>query len=106
MFTQKTLQDLILHYSLEHQGCSVVVLLQVLNQVTECLDNIEALLEKRQKIETYQMKEVKRAMLSKIEAQLSHLEKTHFNTINDLTAEVKAVKQALENAKSKFIGFE
>jgi hypothetical protein len=34
------------------------------------------------------------------------LEKTHFNTINDLTAEVKAVKQALENAKSKFIGFE
>jgi prefoldin subunit 5 len=105
MFTQKTLQDLILHYSLEHQGCSVVVLLQVLNQVTERLDNIEALLEKRQ-IETYQMKEVKRAMLSKIEAQLSHLEKTHFSTINDLTAEVKAVKQTLENAKSKFIGFE
>jgi len=52
------------------------------------------------------MKEVKRAMLSKIAGQLSHLEKTHFNTINDLTAEVKAVKQALENAKSKFIGFE
>jgi prefoldin subunit 5 len=45
-------------------------------------------------------------MLSKIEAQLSHLEKTHFSTINDLTAEVKAVKQTLENAKSKFIGFE
>jgi hypothetical protein len=106
MFTQKTLQDLILHHSLEHQSCSVVVLLQVLNQVTERLDNIEALLEKRQKIETHQMKDVKRAMLSKIEAQLSHLEKTHFSTINDLTAEVKAVKQTLENAKSKFIGFE
>jgi tetrahydromethanopterin S-methyltransferase subunit G len=45
MFTQKTLQDLILHHSLEHQGCSVVVLLQALNQVTERLDNIEALLE-------------------------------------------------------------
>jgi len=52
MFTQKTLQDLILHHSLEHQGCSVVVLLQALNQVTERLDNIEALLEKRQKVET------------------------------------------------------
>jgi hypothetical protein len=59
-----------------------------------------------QKVETYQMKEVKRAMLSKIAGQLNHLEKTHFNTINDLTAEVKAVKQALESAKSKFIGFE
>jgi len=106
MFTQKTLQDLILHHSLEHQGCSVVVLLQALNQVTERLDNIEALLEKRQKVETYQMKEVKRAMLSKIAGQLNHLEKTHSNTINDLTAEVKAVKQALESAKSKFIGFE
>ena len=106
MFTQKTLQDLILHHSLEHQGCSVDVLLQALNQLTERLDNIEALLEKRQKAEAYQMKEVKRAMLSKIAGQLSHLEKTHFNTINDLTAEVKAVKQALENAKLKFIGFE
>jgi hypothetical protein len=52
------------------------------------------------------MKEVKRAMLSKIAGQLNHLEKTHFNTINDLTTEVKAVKQALESAKSKFIGFE
>jgi hypothetical protein len=81
MFTQKTLQDLILHHSLEHQSCSVVVLLQALNQVTERLDNIEALLEKRQKVETYQMKEVKRAMLSKIAGQLNHLEKTHFNTI-------------------------
>jgi hypothetical protein len=68
------LQDLILHHSLEHQGCSVVVLLQALNQVTERLDNIEALLEKRQKAETYQMKEVKRAMLSKIAGQLNHLQ--------------------------------
>ena len=106
MFTHKTLQDLLLHHSLEQQSFSTAVLLQVLNQVTERLDNIEALLEKRQKIETYQMKEVKRAMLSKIAGQLSHLEKTHFNTINDLTAEVKAVKQTLESAKSKFIGFE
>lgn len=106
MFTHKTLQDLLLHHSLEQQSFSTAVLLQVLNQVTERLDNIEALLEKRQKIETHQMKEVKRAMLSKIAGQLSHLEKTHFSSINDLTAEVKAVKQTLENAKSKFIGFE
>jgi hypothetical protein len=28
------------------------------------------------------------------------------STINNLTAEVKAVKEILENTKSKFIGFE
>jgi hypothetical protein len=28
------------------------------------------------------------------------------STINNLTAEVKAVKETLENTKSKFIGFE
>jgi hypothetical protein len=85
---------------------SAVVLLQILNQVAERLDNIEALLEKPQQTEKQQMQEVKPAMLSKVTGQLNHLEKTHFNTINDLTAELKAVKQTLENAKSKFIGFE
>jgi len=45
-------------------------------------------------------------MLSKVESQLNHLEKTHQATITDLTAVVKAVKQTLENAKSKFIGFQ
>jgi Ni,Fe-hydrogenase III component G len=106
MFTHKTLQDLILHHSLEQQTFSAVVLLQILNQVAERLDNIEALLEKRQQTEKQQMQEVKRAMLSKVTGQLNHLEKTHLTTISDLTAEVKAVKQSLENAKSKFIGFE
>jgi hypothetical protein len=45
-------------------------------------------------------------MLSKVTGQLNHLEKTHLAIITDLTAEVKAIKQTLENAKSKFIGFE
>jgi hypothetical protein len=81
-------------------------LLQVLNQLVERLDNIEALLEKRQHTETHQIREVKRAMLARVTGQLNHLEKTHLTTITDLTAEVKAVKQTLENAKSKFIGFE
>jgi len=39
MFTQKTLQDLILHHSLEHQGCSVVVLLQALNPLLSLSEN-------------------------------------------------------------------
>jgi prefoldin subunit 5 len=52
------------------------------------------------------MKNVRQAMLSKVERQLKHLEDTHMSTINNLTAEVKAVKETLENAKSKFIGFE
>jgi prefoldin subunit 5 len=45
-------------------------------------------------------------MLSKVERQLKYLEDTHMSTINNLTAELKAVKETLENAKSKFIGFE
>jgi hypothetical protein len=45
-------------------------------------------------------------MLSKVENHLNHLEKTHQTTLTDLTAEVKAMKQTLENAKSKFIGFQ
>jgi Ni,Fe-hydrogenase III component G len=106
MLTHKTLQDLILHHSLEQQTFSAVALLQVLNQVAERLDSIEALLEKRQQTEKQQMQEVKRAMLSKVTGQLNHLEKTHLATITDLATEVKAIKQSLENAKSKFIGFE
>jgi hypothetical protein len=45
-------------------------------------------------------------MLAKVERQLKHLERVHIGTITDLTAEVKVVKQTLENTKSKFIGFE
>jgi prefoldin subunit 5 len=45
-------------------------------------------------------------MLTKVERQLKHLEEIHISTINNLTAEVKAVKETLENAKSKFIGFD
>jgi ElaB/YqjD/DUF883 family membrane-anchored ribosome-binding protein len=100
------MQELLFHYSLGQQSCSSVILLHSLNELSERLDRIEALLEKRQRSDNHQLKEVKRAMLSKVENHLNHLEKTHQATITDLTAEVKAVKQTLENAKSKFIGFQ
>jgi ElaB/YqjD/DUF883 family membrane-anchored ribosome-binding protein len=106
MLTQKVLQSLLLHYSLEHDDCSTVALFQLLSDIAEHLENIEALLERRKKTETRQMKNVRQAMLSKVERQLKHLEDTHMTTINNLTAEVKAVKEILENTKSKFIGFE
>ncbi len=106
MLTHKTMQELLFHYSLGQQSCSSTILFHSLNELSERLDRIEALLEKRQRSDSHQLKEVKRAMLSKVENQLNHLEKTHQATITDLTAEVKAVKQTLENAKSKFIGFQ
>jgi hypothetical protein len=106
MLTHKTIQELLFHYSLGQQSCPSLVLFHSLNELSERLDRIEGLLEKRQRTEKHQLKEVKRAMLSKVENQLNHLEKTHQATIIDLTTEVKAVKQALENAKSKFIGFQ
>jgi hypothetical protein len=106
MFTQKVLQELLRHYSLGQEDCVSTILFQLFNQLSERLDRIEALLEKRQRIEAKQMKDVRRAMLSKVEGQLKHLEETHANTITDLTAEVKAVKQTLESTRSKFIGFE
>jgi esterase/lipase len=81
-------------------------LFQLLSDIAEHLENIEALLEHRKKTDIKQMNNVRQAMLSKVERQLKHLEETHMSTISNLTAEVKAVKETLENAKSKFIGFE
>jgi ElaB/YqjD/DUF883 family membrane-anchored ribosome-binding protein len=106
MLTQKVLQSLLLHHSLGHDDYSTVVLFQLLSDIAEHLENIEALLEHRKQTDTKQMKNVRQAMLSKVERQLKRLEETHMSTINNLTAEVKAVKETLENAKSKFIGFE
>jgi TPP-dependent pyruvate/acetoin dehydrogenase alpha subunit len=100
------MQELLFHYSLGQQNYSSAILFHSLNELSERLDRIEALLVKRQRSDRHQLKEVKRAMLSKVENQLNHLEKTHQATITDLTTEVKAVKQVLENAKSKFIGFQ
>ncbi len=100
------MQELLFHYSLEQRSCSSAMLFHLLNELSERLDRIEVLLEKRQRSDRHQLKEVKQAMLSKVENQLNHLEKTHQATITDLTAEVKAVKQTLENAKSKFVGFQ
>jgi hypothetical protein len=106
MLTQKVLQSSLLHHSLGHDDCSTVVLFQLLSDIAEHLENIEALLEHRKKTDIKQMNNVRQAMLAKVERQLKHLEETHMSTINNLTAEVKAVKETLENAKSKFIGFE
>jgi hypothetical protein len=106
MLTQKVLQSLLLHYSLGHDDCSTVALFQLLSDIAEHLENIEALLEHRKETDARQIKNVRQAMLSKVEPQLKHLEETHMSTINNLTAEVKAVKETLENSKSKFIGFE
>ena len=47
MLTQKVLQDLLLHYSLEQEGSASSVLVHLLNQLTERLEHIERLLEQR-----------------------------------------------------------
>jgi hypothetical protein len=105
MLTQKLLQSLLLHYSLGQDNCLTVALFQLLSDIAEHLENIEALLEPRKETDARQIKNVRQAMLSKVERQLKHLEETHMSTINKLTPEVKAVKEILENTKSKFIGF-
>ena len=106
MLTQKVLQSLLLHHSLGHDDCSTVALFQLLSDIAEHLEHIEVLLEHRKETDIKQMKNVRQAMLTKVERQLKHLEETHMSTISNLTAEVKAVKETLENTKSKFIGFE
>lgn len=106
MLTQKVLQDLLLHYSLEQEDKASSVLVHLLSQLTERLDRIEVLLEKRQVVEVNQFKSVQRSMLSKVEKQLRHIEETHAKTFTEVTAELKAVKQTLESTKSKFIGFQ
>jgi hypothetical protein len=106
MLTQKRLQELLLHQTLGQQDFAVVILLQSFNEITERLEKIESLLEKRQRVGKHQMKEVRQAMLAKVENQLTHLERMHQASISDLKVEVKSMKQALENTKSKFIGFE
>jgi hypothetical protein len=106
MLTQKGLQELLLHQTLGQQDFAVLMLLQSLNEITERLEKIENLLEKRERLGKHQMKEVRQAMLAKVENQLTHLEKMHQASMSDLKVEVKSMKQALENTKSKFIGFQ
>ena len=106
MLTQKVLQDLLLHYSLEQEGSASSVLVHLVNQLTERLEHIEALLEKRQIVEVDQFGTVQRSMLKKVEKQLRHIEETHAKTFTEVTAELKTLKQTLESTKSKFIGFQ
>jgi uncharacterized alpha-E superfamily protein len=106
MVAHNLLEQLLFHHSSSCDICSATSLLHSLNELNERLTRIEEFLEKRQQTEGTQFKDVKQAMLSKVAKQLNHLEKTHQATITDLTAEVKAVKQTLNNAKSNFVGFQ
>ena len=106
MLTQKLLEELLFHHSSNPSEGSTTVLLHVLKDLSEKLDRIEALLEKRQKNDAKQFKDVQRSMLNKVEKQLRHLEETHTSTFTSLTTELKSVKQTLESARSNFIGFQ
>jgi len=105
MLTQKLLKELLFHHSSNHEECSMAVLLHLLKELSEKLDRVEALLEKRQVVEVNQFKNVQRSMLSKVEKQLRHIEETHSSTFTSLSTELKSIKQTLETTRSKFIGF-
>jgi hypothetical protein len=105
MLTQKLLEELLFHHSSNHEECSMAVLLHLLKDLSEKLDRVEALLEKRQVVEVNQFKNVQRSMLSKVEKQLRHIEETHSSTFTSLSTELKSIKQTLETTRSKFIGF-
>jgi hypothetical protein len=106
MLTQKLLEELLFHHSSNHEECSMAVVLHLLKELSEKLDRVEALLEKRQRVDSRQFKNVQRSMLERVEKQLRHLEETHTSTFTDLSTELKSVKQTLESARSKFIGFQ
>jgi hypothetical protein len=106
MLTQKLLEELLFHHSSNHEECSMAVVLHLLKELSEKLDHVEALLEKRQRVDSRQLKNVQRSMLERVEKQLRHLEETHTSTFTDLSTELKSVKQTLESARSKFIGFQ
>jgi hypothetical protein len=105
MLTQKLLEELLFHHSSNHEECSMAVLLHLLKDLSEKLDRVEALLEKRQVVEVNQFKNVQRSRLSKVEKQLRHIEETHSSTFTSLSTELKSIKQTLETTRSKFIGF-
>jgi len=105
MLTQKLLEELLFHHSSNHEECSMAVVLHLLKELSEKLERVEALLEKRQQVDAKQLKDVQRSMLNKVEKQLRHLEETHTSTFTGLSTELKSVKESLENARSKFIGF-
>jgi CRISPR/Cas system type I-B associated protein Csh2 (Cas7 group RAMP superfamily) len=105
MLTQKLLEELLFHHSSNHEECSMAVVLHLLKELSEKLDRVEALLEKHQQVDAKQFKDVQRSMLNKVEKQLRHLEETHTSTLTSLSTELKSVKESLENARSKFIGF-
>ena len=106
MLTQKLLEELLFHHSSNPSEGSITVLLHVLKDLSEKLDRVEALLEKRQQVDAKQFKDVQRSMLNKVEKQLRHLEETHTTTFTSLSTELKSVKQTLESARSNFIGFQ
>ena len=106
MLTQKLLQELLFHQSSNDSEGSIGLLLNVLKDLSEKVDRLEALLEKRQRIDSRQFKNVQRSLLEKVEKQLRHIEETHTSSFTNLSTELKSVKQTLESARSKFIGFQ
>ena len=106
MLTHKLLEELLFHHSSNVSESSMAILLNVLKELSEKVDRLEALMEKRQRVDSRQFKNVQRSMLEKVEKQLRHLEETHNSTFIDLSKELKSVKETLESARSKFIGFQ
>jgi hypothetical protein len=47
MLTQKLLEELLFHHSSNHEECSMAVVLHLLKELSEKLDRVEALLERR-----------------------------------------------------------
>lgn len=106
MLTQKLLQELLFHQSSNASEGSIGLLLNVLKDLSEKVDRLEALLEKRQRIDSREFKNVQRSLLEKVEKQLRHIEETHTSSFTNLSTELKSVKETLESARSKFIGFQ
>ncbi len=106
MLTHKLLEELLFHHSSNVSESSMAVLLNVLKDLSEKVDRLEALLDKRQRINSKQLKNVQRSLLEKVEKQLRHIEGTHTSSFTNLSTELKSVKETLESARSKFIGFQ
>jgi hypothetical protein len=68
MLTQKLLEELLFHHSSNHEECSMAVVLHLLKELSEKLDRVEALLERRQQVDAKQFKNVQRSMLTRLKS--------------------------------------
>ncbi len=102
MLTQKLLQDLLVYYFLEKE---VLISAQV-QQLIDKLNRIEAFLEKRQKVQVFELKSIHQGMISKVNSHAHHVEQVQLKTYTDLKVELQVLKQELESIHSKFIEIE